>query len=305
LRTKQPQQDIGTLCGLFGKSRQAYYQRLKYNYKEVLKAEILLQLIAGERELMPRIGGRKLLYKLQPRLPSELLMGRDKFFDFLREYKLLVRRKRYRVRTTNSNHWLRRYPNLVKEFTPSGPHQLWVSDITYIETAQGFVYLFLITDAYSRKVIGWSVGQSLEADHALLALYMALSQLPAGQKNVYHHSDRGVQYCSEKYVKILKKNGFQISMTENGDPLENALAERINGILKQEWLNDMKFKTKQEVADQVNRIINIYNNERPHSSIGMLTPVQAHKRNGELQRLWKNYYKAKEKEGSNNLKVKA
>jgi len=285
------------LCGLFGKSRQAYYQQQNYNYKEVVKAEILLQMIAKERELMPRIGGRKLLHKLHPRLPQELSLGRDKFFDFLRDYNLLVRRKRHRVKTTNSNHWLFKYPNLIKGFVPDGPHQLWVSDITYIETAQGFVYLFLITDAYSRKVIGWSVGQSLEADHALAALYMALRQLPAGIRNVYHHSDRGVQYCSQKYVKVLKKNGFHISMTENGDPRENAIAERINGILKQEWLNEMKFKTKQEVSKQVGLIINIYNTERPHSSIEMLTPVQAHSMQGELQRLWKNYYKSKEKVG--------
>lgn len=299
MRTKQPQNDTDTLCGLFGKSRQAYYQRIKYNYKEVAKGEILLQMIAKERELMPRIGGRKLLHKLQPRLPEELSMGRDRFFKFLGDYNLLVRRKRYRARTTNSSHWLRKYPNLVKEFTPNGPHQLWVSDITYIETAQGFVYLFLITDAYSRKVIGWDLGQSLEADHAILALYMALSQLPAGKKNVFHHSDRGVQYCSEKYVKILKQNDFQISMTENGDPLENAIAERVNGILKQEWLNDMKFKTKNEVSEQVKRVINIYNNDRPHSSIAMLTPNHAHLTNGELQRLWKNYYKQKNKEEIN------
>lgn len=284
------------MCGLFGKSRQAYYQRIKYNYKEVAIAEILLQMIAKERKLMPRLGGRKLLHKLQPRLSSELHMGRDKFFDFLRDSNLLVRRKRYRVKTTFSSHWLRKYPNLIKDFVPSGAHQLWVSDITYIETAQGFVYLFLITDAYSRKVIGWSVGQSLESDHALTALYMALSQLPASIRNVYHHSDRGVQYCSQKYVKILKKNGFQISMTENGDPLENAIAERINGILKQEWLNDMKFKTKQEVSKQVGLIIDIYNTERPHSSIEMLTPAQAHSMQGKLQRLWENYYKQKEEE---------
>lgn len=283
------------MCGLFGKSRQAYYQQQNYNYKEVVKAEILLQMIAKERTLMPKIGGRKLLHKLHLRLPEELSLGRDKFFDFLRDYNLLVRRKRYRAKTTNSNHWLHKYPNLIKGFVPDGPHQLWVSDITYIETAQGFVYLFLITDAYSRKVIGWSVGQSLEADHALVALYMALSQLPAGIRNVYHHSDRGVQYCSQKYVKVLKKNGFHISMTENGDPLENAIAERINGILKQEWLNEMKFKTKQEVSKQVGLIINIYNTERPHSSIEMLTPAQAHSMQGKLQRLWKNYYKPKEK----------
>ena len=281
---------VDTLCGLFGYSRQAYYQQMNYNYKEVVKSEILLQLVARKRKLMPRIGGRKLLYMIQDRLPEELMLGRDSFFSFLREHGLLVRRKRYRAKTTFSNHWLRKYPNLIKEFTPDGPHQLWVSDITYVETAQGFAYLFLITDAYSRKIIGWSVSDTLEAKHAVNALHMALSQLPAGVRNVFHHSDRGVQYCCDKYVKLLEKNHFQISMTENGDPLENAIAERVNGILKTEWIYDMKFKTKIEAKEEVNRIINIYNNHRPHCSLDLLTPEQAHSHSGNLKKHWKNYW---------------
>lgn len=269
---------------------------MNYNYKEVVKSEILLQLVGQERKLMPRIGGRKLLYKIQDRLPHELLSGRDLFFDFLREYGLLVRKKRYRARTTFSNHWLRKYPNLIKDFIPDAPHQLWVSDITYVETDEGFVYLFLITDAYSRKIIGWSISDTLEATNAVNALYMALSQLPAGIKNVYHHSDRGVQYCCDKYVKLLQKNHFQISMTENGDPLENAIAERVNGILKTEWLYDIKIKTKEKAKEEVFRIISIYNNNRPHCSIDMLTPGQAHCQSGSLKKHWKNYWKSKETE---------
>ena len=245
---------------------------------------------------MPRLGGRKLLYKIQDRLPQELLLGRDLFFDFLREYGLLVRKKRYRARTTFSNHWLRKYPNLIKDFIPKAPHQLWVSDITYVETDEGFVYLFLITDAYSRKIIGWSISDTLEATNAVTALCMALSQLPAGIKNVFHHSDRGVQYCCDKYVKLLQKNHFQISMTENGDPLENAIAERVNGILKTEWLYDIKIKTKEKAKEEVFRIISIYNNNRPHCSIDMFTPEQAHCQSGILKKHWKNYWKSKETE---------
>lgn len=267
----------------------------------MVKSEILLQLIGQERKLMPRIGGRKLLSKITDRLPEELQMGRDSFFDFLREYGLLVRRKRYRAKTTFSSHWLRKYPNLIKEFTPCRPHQLWVSDITYVETDKGFVYLFLITDAYSRKIIGWSVSDTLEAKHAISALYMALSQLPAGITDVYHHSDRGVQYCCDNYVKILHKNHFKISMTENGDPLENAIAERVNGILKTEWLYDMKLKTKQEAKEEVKKIINIYNKNRPHCSLNLLTPEQAHNKYGELKKHWKNYW-SKQHEISNNEK---
>jgi len=269
---------------------------MNYNYKEVVKSEILLQLVGQERKLMPRIGGRKLLFKIQDRLPQELLLGRDLFFDFLREYGLLVRKKRYRARTTFSNHWLRKYPNLIKDFIPDAPHQLWVSDITYVETDEGFVYLFLITDAYSRKIIGWSISDTLEATNAVTALYMALSQLPAGIKNVYHHSDRGVQYCCDKYVKLLQKNHFQISMTENGDPLENAITERVNGILKTEWLYDIKIKTKEKAKEEVYRIISIYNNNRPHCSIDMFTPDQAHCQSGSLKKHWKNYWKSKETE---------
>ena len=285
---------VEALCGLFGYSRQAYYQQMRYNYKAVVKSEILLQLIGQERKLMPRIGGRKLLSKITDRLPEELQLGRDSFFDFLREYGLLVRRKRYKAKTTFSSHWLRKYPNLIKEFTPDGPHQLWVSDITYVETDEGFVYLFLITDAYSRKIIGWSISDTLEAKNAISALYMALSQLPAGIIDVYHHSDRGVQYCCDNYVKILQKNRFQISMTENGDPLENAIAERVNGILKTEWIYDMRFKTKIEAKEEVNKIINIYNNHRPHCSLDMLTPKQAHNHSGKLKKHWKNYWQFQE-----------
>jgi len=285
------------LCSLFGKSRQAYYQRLKYNYREEVKAEILLQLIAAERKLMPRLGGKKLLYKIMPLLPDELSMGRDKFFDFLREHNLLVRRKRYRAYTTMSNHWLRKYPNLIKDFVATAPNQLWVSDITYIKTAEGFVYLFLITDAYSRKIIGWSVSDNLESVNAIRALNMAISQLPADVKGVIHHSDRGVQYCSGKYVKILNKNRFSISMTEDGNPLDNAIAERINGILKVEWLYEMNFKIKKQVKAQVKKVIGIYNTQRPHSSIGMLTPQQAHNQSGELKRLWKNYWPGQKQQG--------
>ena len=264
---------------------------MNYNYKEVVKSEILLQMVTQERKLMPRIGGRKLLYMIQDRLPEELMLGRDSFFNFLRDYGLLVRKKRFRAKTTFSNHWLRKYPNLIKEFIPDGPHQLWVSDITYVETDEGFVYLFLITDAYSRKIIGWSISDTLEAHNAVIALYMALSQLPVGVKNVFHHSDRGVQYCCDKYVKLLEKNHFQISMTENGDPLENAIAERVNGILKTEWLYDLKLKTKQEVKEEVYKIINTYNNNRPHCSLDMLTPEQAHNHSGNLKKHWKNYWK--------------
>jgi transposase InsO family protein len=294
LRTEEPESDMDTLCGLFGKSRQAYYQRKKYVYSEALKEEIIIQMVEQERKLMPRVGGRKLLSRIEPQLPEELLMGRDRFFDFLRDRGLLIRKRRMSARTTFSNHWLHKYPNLIVGFEPREAHRLWVSDITYIKTGEGFCYLSLITDGYSRKIIGWELGNSLEAKHSVKALKMAIRQLPRGTKDVFHHSDRGVQYCSEDYVKILTKNHFQISMTENSDPRENAIAERVNGILKDEWLNGMSFRNIEEARSAIDRVIRIYNQIRPHSSLEMKTPCFAHSNPCVLKRKWKNYYKKKE-----------
>lgn len=284
------------LCGLLGKSKQAYYKQLKYEYKEEVRAEILLQLIKNERSKMPRLGGRKLIVRIQPRLPEELYLGRDAFFDFLREKGLLIRKRRNRVKTTNSFHRYLRYPNLIKNFIPEMPHQLWVSDITYIETAEGFCYLSLVTDAYSRKIIGWAVGSTLEAKYTIQALQMAIDQLPKGTIDVIHHSDRGVQYCCDEYVMLLKNSRFRISMTENGDPLENAIAERINGILKDEWLNQMKLTSREDAIKQLVKIIMTYNNERPHYSLDMKTPEYAHNQAVKLRKRWKNYYKKQNQE---------
>jgi transposase InsO family protein len=277
-------------------SRQAYYQRSKYNYREEVKSEILFQLIEKQRKLMPRIGGRKLYRLIEPDLPEELKMGRDSFFDFLRENRLLARKRKNRVRTTYSNHWLHKYPNLIKDFVPTGPHQLLVADITYILTDRGFVYLSLITDAYSRKITGWALGDTLEACHSVMALNMAIDELPRYIKQIFHHSDRGVQYCSNEYVKILKKKHFKISMTESGDPRDNAIAERINGILKDEWLNQLKFNSIEQLSRQLGEVIRIYNEMRPHSSLDMMTPKEAHNQSGELKKHWKNYYYNKEKD---------
>jgi putative transposase len=280
---------MDALCDLFGKSRQAYYQQSKYIYKEEVKSEILLQLIEKQRKLMPRIGGRKLLELIQPGLPDELYLGRDSFFDFLRDKNLLMRKRRHRVRTTYSNHWLHKYPNLIKEYIPQKAHQLWVSDITYIETKEGFCYLSLVTDAYSRKIIGWEVGATLQAIHSVKALQMALNQLPKKSRGVIHHSDRGVQYCCDEYVKLLIKNHLQISMTENGDPRENAIAERVNGILKGEWLDQIKLQSSTQAVEQIERNIKIYNHNRPQYSLDMKTPEFAHMQSYVFKKHWKKY----------------
>lgn len=258
--------------------------------------DLIITIVMKIREKQKRIGGRKLLSLVNPLIPNGEEIGRDAFFDLLRRNGMLVRKRRIRAYTTDSFHWLHKYPNLIKEFVVQKPHQLWVSDITYIKTAAGFVYLYLITDAYSRKIVGWHISETMEAQNALEALYMALSQLPASAKEIIHHSDRGIQYCSSKYVSCLQKHGISISMTEHSDPYENAIAERVNGILKTEWLYDIKLKDCAEARKVVREIINIYNAERPHSSIEMLTPNQAHQMTGVLKRLWKTYKRKKKTE---------
>jgi len=284
---------MDTLCRLFGYSRQAYYQLQQYEYKCQAQSQIVLEMIHRERKCLPGIGGRKLLNLLNKSMKGEgINIGRDAFFELLRENRLLVRHLRSQIRTTDSRHRFRKYPNLIRELVPQRPHQLWVSDITYLETKEGYLYLSLVTDAYSRKIVGWNVSPKLEADGAVSALSMALTQLPdTEQVDLIHHSDRGVQYCCDKYIHKLRTFNIRISMTESGDPLENAIAERVNGILKTEWLNLDIPETKWETAQIVAGIIDSYNYKRPHMSIGLLTPAVAHQRQGELIRTWKSYYK--------------
>jgi transposase InsO family protein len=287
---------MDSLCELFGKTRQAYYKNKKSAFEEGVVEGLIITLVMKIRENQKRLGGRKLQGLINPLLPDGEEIGRDALFDLLRRNGMLVRKRRTRAYTTNSFHWLHKYPNLIRGFVPQKPHQLWVSDITYIKTAAGFVYLYLITDAYSRKIIGWHVSETMEAHNALEALYMALSQLPANVKEIIHHSDRGIQYCSSRYVSCLQKHGVKISMTEHSDPYENAIAERVNGILKTEWLYDMTLKNSADAERAVKEVISIYNAERPHSSIEMLTPDQAHQTTGALKRLWKTYKRRKQNE---------
>lgn len=283
---------LPTLCSLFGYSRQAYYQSCKSSFQQESKEGIILQIVDEIRSQMPCIGARKLHYMLKTRLPDELQIGRDALFNLLRVSGYLQRKRYYRPSTTDSHHRMHTYKNLIKEFIPSGSNQLYVADITYIRLINNeFYYLSLITDAYSHKIVGWCLLDSLDTTGPIIALQMALKELPMGS-TLIHHSDRGTQYCCGKYIKLLK--GLQISMTENGNPRENAIAERVNGILKSEWLDNIKIKTLPQGRRVLSRIISLYNNSRPHSSIGMLTPSEAHKRRGKLERLWKNYYKRKE-----------
>ena len=230
---------------------------------------------------------------LQPFLQHQnIRMGRDNFFDLLRENKLLVRKRKRSVHTTNSKHFFYRYPNLVKGFTPLHAHELWVADITYIPVAEErFAYLYLITDAYSRKIVGFHVSDNMRVDSAAIALEKALEQKPP-DAIVIHHSDRGMQYCSGEYVKLLLEHHALISMTVNGDPYENALAERVNGILKTELIAG-SYPTLKEASLHIARCITIYNYRRVHSSINYQIPHQVHSQQGPQDKRWKNYNKTK------------
>lgn len=282
---------------MLGYSRQAYYQQKKQYEKESLQHDLLINEVLKIRKIQKRLGGRKLLHKLERFIQEHhISIGRDAFFDLLSERKLLVRkRKRRKPITTFSDHWMRKYPNLIEGFYPTAPNQLWVSDITYIVLVDGFAYLSLITDAYSRKIVGFYLSLDLSAEGCVKALNMALNNNPVLGKLI-HHSDRGSQYCCSDYVKILNDIYIKISMTQNGDPKENAIAERVNGILKDELLDKVYLDYKQAIVG-VSVAISTYNHQRPHGSIDYLTPYEAHFRSGELKRRWKNYYsKVKEME---------
>ncbi len=225
---------------------------------------------------MPRIGTRKLYFLLQEDLRiMHIKIGRDVLFNFLRAENLLVKPKRSYVKTTNSRHWMRKYPNLIKGMEINRPEQLWVSDITYIKTAKGHEYLSLITDAYSKKIMGYALLDTLSTAGPLEALSFALKSRKYNTELI-HHSDRGLQYCSTDYIEMLKKSNIKISMTENGDPYENAIAERINGILKYEFSIIDGFNDHLQAIKVIDESIRIYNENRPHLSCQMLTPNKMH-----------------------------
>lgn len=235
---------------------------------------------------MPRIGTRKLYYLLEHEL-KELNVGRDKLFKILKANQLLIKPKRKYHITTNSHHRFRKHKNQIKDLEFIRPEQVWVSDITYIGNRKNPSYLALITDAYSKKIVGYHVSDSLNVSGSLSALEMALKKREYGKQPIIHHSDRGLQYCSNEYQGVLEKNGILPSMTEQYDPYENAIAERINGILKQEFDID-KYNTNLEIKTKlVQNTIDIYNNFRPHLSNYMLTPNQMHKQNSIKRKKYK------------------
>ena len=242
--------------------------------------------VCAVRRQMPRLGTRKLHYLLKQHLPTGVgSIGRDWLFRFLRQQGLLIPRKRKYVRTTDSRYWTRQYPNLIKNKRPCRPEQVWVADITYLSIQQGYRYLHLLTDAYSKKIVGYQLSKDMSATSTAKALKTALKERLHNQP-IIHHSDRGLQYHSAVYTDLLKQAGITISMTEDGSPYDNAIAERVNGILKQEYGLDEVIEDEKCLRGLVNQAINSYNNQRPHLSCWLLTPAQMHQQNKLPVRQW-------------------
>ncbi|MDO1451704.1 IS3 family transposase [Rhodocytophaga aerolata] len=281
---------MGTVCGLFGKTRQAYYEACWREEKVINEQELILQEVKRIRKDLPRVGTDKLYFLLADFFnKNQIKIGRDKLYTLLRAHHLLIKRTKRRAITTNSNHPFYKYPNLVQDFIPLKPNELWVSDITYVLLPHKFAYLSLITDAYSKKIIGWSLQENLQSKGPLEALKMALHHSRRNLDNLIHHSDRGTQYCSHEYIKLLKKHEISISMTRDGDPGENAIAERINGTIKNEFYC-RGFISFPLAKESIAKAIHAYNYLRPHASCDYLTPAQAHGKAGILNKRWSRNY---------------
>ena len=267
---------LAKLCGWFGLTRQAYYQNGWKGIDISIEEEILLSEVSTIREVHKRMGTRKLHDKLYTfMIDHQIKMGRDALFDLLSSNHMLVRKRTRRIQTTQSHHWLRKYKNLIRGFVTTGSNQLWVSDITYWKINGIYVYISFITDAFSRKVVGYHVALTLETVETIKALKMALSELilePNTLLNLIHHSDRGLQYCSNQYVEQLQKHNIHISMTEENHCYENAIAERVNGILKDEFYLDQNFANVELARKASENAIKLYNNKRLHLSLGYKTP---------------------------------
>ena len=285
--------NVALVCRLFGHCRQAFYQSKADIEKEAEHERRIIEAVREIRMEDPRIGGYKLWLMLISMFGREYVPGRDRFFVILRRKRLMLPKPKPR-HTTNSNHRYHKWKNLIKNYMPMEANRLWVADITYIALSDGNVcYLHLITDAYSHKIVGWALAETLQAAVSMQALQMAIDQAVALRGSddltgLIHHSDRGVQYCCDAYVTMLKEHGITISMTEDYKPTDNAIAERFNGILKVESVYPQRLLPTFEYARNfIPRFIQFYNYRRPHMSIGYKAPAVAHMEQGEQKKMWK------------------
>ena len=268
---------VASVCRRLGMSRQNYYARHQHRHRRAIDSDVVVSLVQEERRLQERLGTRKLYHMLKPKLEAAgVRIGRDRMFEVLRKRDLLLEPVPAQYpQTTQSYHNLPVFRNVVKDAEVRAPNQVWVSDITYVRTRESFVYLALITDKFSRKIVGWHAGDSLEAVGCVRALERALADLPKGRAPI-HHSDQGSQYCCHEYVRCLRQAGLQISMTEADHCAENALAERMNGILKQEYGLGRELPSKQIAYLMIQQGIELYNTRRPHGALNYRSPAQVH-----------------------------
>lgn len=296
---------VALSCRLFGHTRQAWYQSKADIEAEVERERLMLDNVREIRQEDPRIGCYKLWLMLCNIYGRDIMMGRDSFFTLLRRNGLMLPPPKPR-HTTNSNHRYHKWKNLIKGIVPMAANQLWVADITYVMLNTGDVcYLHLITDAYSRKIVGWELADTLRAAITIKALEQAIAQAGGiSLEGLIHHSDRGVQYCCDDYVGILKEHSIRISMTEDYNPTDNAIAERTNGIIKTETVYSRKtFNSIEHARDVIERFIHFYNYRRPHMSIGYKIPAVVHMETGEQKKMWKkrNYPKKVYSNGNNDI----
>lgn len=268
---------VTALSRAVGMSRQNFYREGKQRQRKEIDEELVIKLVQHHRKMHPRMGARKLLELIREDLSrAGIELGRDRFFALLRRKNLLVERRTRAVSTTKSRHRFRKYPNRLKEREIDRPHQAWVSDLSYLRTQEGYLYLSLVMDEYSRKIVGWEASDGLEAQGCVKSLCQAIEQLEPGCKPL-HHSDRGIQYCCNAYVKQLEEHQIEISMTEENHCYENAKAERVIGILKQEYALGVSFADKAQAREAIRQAIALYNHYRPHLSLNYARPAQVHR----------------------------
>jgi putative transposase len=274
------------LCKQFGLSRQGYYKLLERDSKEATMSSQVKEMVKQLRKRHTKMGCKKVHKKLKVKLKEKgIYCSRDKMYDILREGDMLIKKRKRYVNTTQSYHRFYKHKNLIKDKEIASSEQVWVSDITYIKTKEKSLYLSLITDVYSKQIMGWELSDNLKTVNCIKAMKMAVSKRQYNERELIHHSDRGFQYCHPDYIKLLNDNNIKVSMTTKHDPYENAVAERVNGILKDEYAIE-SFTTEKEAYKEIRAAIWLYNTDRPHLSCGYMTPHQAHNKEGYKLKKW-------------------